>query len=87
LKTVYLALSVPNKHGQQIFATFADATDKHERYKVFKPTQREHWRESEILGALTMLTQDLQKSGYTVEVVPISEYHGILGRRNDQAKA
>ncbi|GCE32066.1 hypothetical protein KDA_75500 [Dictyobacter alpinus] len=87
MKKVYLALSVPNKRGQQIFATFADAIDKHERLKVYKPVQREYWLESEIQGALATLTQDLQEKGYAVEVVPISEYHGILGRRNVQTQA
>ena len=84
MKIVYLALSVPNRWGQQIFATFADATDKKERMKIFTPVQREYWPENKIQEALATLTQDLEKEGYTVEVVPISEYHGILNRRNNQ---
>jgi hypothetical protein len=83
-KTVYLALSVPNRWGQQIFAAFADATDKKERFKIFKPLQREYWPESKIQEGLVILTQTLQRKGYTVEVVPISEYHGVLKRNAAQ---
>lgn len=87
LKRVYLALSIPNRWGQQIFAAFADVTDKKERWKIFKPVHREYWRESEIQGALATITRDLQKSGHRVEVVPINEYHGILNKHKNQAQA
>lgn len=84
MKTVFMALSVPNQYGQQIFAAFADATDKRERFKVYKPKTKEYWKEVEIQNALTNITRDLQRDGYTVEIVPISEYHGVLDRHKKQ---
>lgn len=84
MKTAYLALSVPNKQGQQIFATLDDQIDGKDRFKVYSPRNREYWRESEIQTALTNARQDLEQEGYTVQVVDISEYHGVASRRKKQ---
>ncbi|WP_157508429.1 hypothetical protein [Ktedonobacter racemifer] len=88
MKKVYLALSVPNKkQEQQIFGTFPDAAENKDKFRVFKPKNTEYWPESEIQNALATITGDLERQGYTVEVVPISEYHSVLDRHKKQMKA